>query len=1123
MGMQNSIRLIFQKGMVCILLMAVIVSCKNKNDDFEKLEPIGDLNFSLVDPSHSGIQFENKITEGKNLNYFTYPNIYSGGGVAVGDLDNDGLADIYFSGNMVKNRLYKNRGNMQFEDVTEKSGVGALNIVRWTRGVTMVDINNDGLLDIYVSVSDPPGRRNNLLYVNQGNMAFKEMASDYGIDDDSNSVQSVFFDYDRDGDVDLYISVYPPFNLHNSNYFFKEKNENPKYAESDRLYRNEGEGKFVDVTEESGVLNYGLSLNASISDFNSDGWFDIYVSNDFNAKDFLYINQRDGTFKDELEKYFPHTSNFGMGTDAADFNNDGYVDLFQSDMMSDNNIGKKTNMSPMNTAIFDEALASGLHYQYMRNCLQLNNGDGTFSDVAEISGVGYTDWSWASLFVDLNNDGWKDLFVSNGMRRNVNNNDYLLFSNRLYAQKKITPQNQHKLINFIPENPVDNYVFANVGKLMFKKDQERKNWGLSFKGYTHGVAYADFDRDGDLDMVFNNQDAKALVFENKARQTFEGQNYLRLKLIGDPNNLLGLSSKISVTTEDGITQTQELILSRGYQSSMEPVVHFGLGKMKKATSLEIVWPDGDLQIIENIKVNQELVVQKKEDLQKKNSLLEIEKNDKLFSSLKVDNDYKHKENHFDDFARESLLPHKMSQFGPAMAIGDVNGDGLEDMYIGGAKGQNAVLQIQDKNGTFETVIPNDFKRDRGHEDTGATFFDADGDGDLDLYVVSGGNEEEAGSSYYNDRFYENVDGVFNRRTNTIPVVASSGSCVVPSDFDKDGDIDLFVGGRQVPGRYPSPVSSTLLLNESETGEFSFRDATKQMAPMLSEVGMVTSAIWIDVDNDAYEDLVFTGEWMPIRILKNKGNRFVDISETSGLANETGWWNTLVYGDFDNDGDLDFLGGNLGENYKYKADYDQPFKIYAKDFDSNGTFDIVLGFYEEGKLYPLRGRECSSNQMPFIKNKFKTYDAFAKASLKDVYGLENIDTAIQYEAKNFATSYFENLGEGRFIARNLPELAQISSVNAIVTEDFDNDGNLDLILAGNLLGSEVETPRNDASYGLFMKGDGSGNFTAQFPHESGISVKGEVKHIALIQLANIEGTSLVFAINNRDLEFLSIDR
>ncbi|WP_168796293.1 VCBS repeat-containing protein [Flagellimonas onchidii] len=1118
--MQTSFGTIFYKGIISILIVVVIGSCKNKGDIADKLEPFGELSFALVEPSHSGIQFENKITEGKRLNYFTYPNIYSGGGVAVGDLDNDGLADIYFSGNMVENKLYKNKGNMQFEDVTSKAGVAALDVVRWTRGVTMVDINNDGLLDIYVSVSDPPGRRNNLLYVNQGGMIFKEMASDYGIDDNSNSVQSVFFDYDRDGDLDLYISVYPPFNLYNSNPFFKEKNENPSLEESDRLYRNEGNGKFTEITEEAGVLNYGLTLNASISDFNSDGWYDIYVSNDFNAKDFLYINQQDGTFKDELEDYFPHTSNFGMGTDAADFNNDGYMDLFQSDMMSDSNIGKKTNMSAMNPEIFNEALTSGLHYQFMRNTLQLNNGNGTFSDIAEISGVGYTDWSWAPLFVDLNNDGWKDLFVSNGMRRNVNNNDYLIFSSRLFAQKKITPENQHRLVEYIPENPVDNYVFINTGELGFKK--EINNWGLSYEGFTHGVAYADFDKDGDLDMVFNNQDAKALIFENKARQVFENQNYVRLKLKGGAKNRNGLGAKVSLVTTDGSIQTQEFILSRGYQSSVEPVMHFGLGKIKGVDAIHINWPDGTLQKFTDIKVNQELLVEKEMTGTKELFSTADKHKDKSFSPLHVNIDYQHKENLFDDFERESLLPHKMSQFGPAMAVGDVNGDGLEDLYIGGAKDQSGSLQIQQANGSFIESQQQYFETDENQEDTGALFFDADKDGDLDLYVVSGGNEVQQGNEYYNDRFYENIDGVFYKKTDAIPTIISSGSCVVPCDFDKDGDIDLFVGGRQVPGRYPSPASSTLLLNESDKGEFTFRDVTMEMAPMLEDIGMVTSAVWLDIDNDTYEDLVFTGEWMPIKMLKNHGNMFTDISESSGLMNETGWWNALAYADFDNDGDFDLIGGNLGKNYKYKADYEHPFKIYAKDFDDNNTFDIVLGFYEKDELYPLRGRECSSNQMPFIKKKFKTYDAFAKASLTEVYGEENLGDAIRYEAKNFASSYFENLGDGTFKTKPLPQLAQISSINDIEVGDFDSDGHLDAIVAGNLLGSEVETPRNDASYGVFLKGDGKGGFTAKFPYESGLNVNGEVKQIEPINLSNMDRKSFVFTINNNKLVFYSVE-
>lgn len=1118
MCIQKNIFVIFKNGVLFILAIKTIVACKNENLGEDNLEPLTELSFSLIDPSYSGIHFENKITEGKRLNYFTYPNIYSGGGVAVGDLDNDGLADIYFSGNMVENKLYKNMGNMQFEDVTDKAGVDGLDIVRWTRGVTMVDINNDDLLDLYVNVSDPPGRSDNLLYVNQGDMVFKEMAAEYGIDDDSNSVQSVFFDYDKDGDLDLYVSVYPPFNLYNSNKFFKEKNESPNYRESDRLYRNEGNGKFVEITKEAGVLNYGLTLNASVSDFNSDGWYDIYVSNDFNAKDFLYINQGDGTFEDKLEEYFPHTSNFGMGTDAADFNNDGYIDLFQSDMMSDNNIGKKNNMSPMNPTIFNEAVSLGLHYQYMRNCLHLNNGDGTFSDIAEMSGVAYTDWSWASLFVDLNNDGWKDLFVSNGMRRDVNNNDYLDFSGKLYVEKKITEENQYRLIDFIPENPIDNFVFVNTGDFRFGK--EAKNWGLSFRGYTHGVAYADFDLDGDLDLVLNNQDAKSIIFRNNTRQVFDEQNYFRLRLKGCPSNRYGLGSKVSVTTKDGTTQTQELILSRGYQSSVEPVLHFGLGEIDEIASLKIVWPDGSLQRIEDIEGNQELVIQKDTNELEEIIMPKSKEISNLFMAIDVENDYTHKENLFDDFKRETLLPHKMSQFGPAIAVGDVNGDGMDDMYVGGAKGQIGSLQIQRSDGSFVSIIQDDFTKDRGHEDTGALFFDAEGDGDIDLYVVSGGNEEEVGSSYYRDRFYENVNGQFYRKKDAIPEILSSGTCVEPCDFDNDGDLDLFICGRQIPGEYPSPASSTLLINDSAIGKPLFKDVTLKIAPVLNDFGMATSAEWVDVDSDGLIDLVIVGEWMSIRVFKNHGDLFEDISEITGLSEESGWWNVIESGDFDNDGDLDLVAGNLGENYKYKADYNNPFKVYAKDFDANNTFDIVLGFYEDETLYPLRGRECSSNQMPFIKDKYKTYEAFAKASLVDIYGVENLNVAIHYETKNFASSYFENLGNGKFKVKALPDLAQISSVNSIRVDDFDEDGNLDLIMAGNLLGSEVETPRNDASYGVFVKGDGKGNFTAEFPHENGLSVKGEVKHIAPINIVNVEAKSLVFAINNDRLSFFS---
>ncbi|MFS4454939.1 VCBS repeat-containing protein [Maribacter sp. 2304DJ31-5] len=1117
----------FIKKAICLGFGFVVLmtSCSDSsnsdssNISQNQLKPFQELSFAIVEPSVSGIHFMNKISEGKRLNYFTYPNIYSGGGVAVGDLDNDGLADIYFSGNMVENQLYRNKGSLQFEDVTTKAGVSALDQVRWTRGVTMVDINNDGFLDIYVNVSDPYQRRNNLLYVNQGDMTFTEEAAKYGIDDDSHSVQSTFFDYDRDGDLDLYICAYPHFNLFNSNTFFKEKNIDPQYEESDRFYRNEGNGNFTDMTSETGLLNYGLSLNASIADFNGDGWPDIYVSNDFNAKDFLYINNQDGTFTDQLDHYFPHTSNFGMGTDAADINNDGLIDFFQCDMMSETNFGKKTNMSAMDTEAFQETITSGLHYQYMRNCLQINNGSGGFSDIAEMAGVGYTDWSWGPLFMDLNNDGWKDLFVSNGMRRNVNNNDYQNYFNRLYAQKKITQENQHQMVRNIPVNPIDNYVFVNNGGFDFKK--KPGNWGLSFRGFTHGTAYADFDLDGDLDMVFNNQDTKSLIFENKAQQVFKEKNYIRIKLNGGQNNPFGIGAKVTLVAPDASQQTQELILSRGYQSSMEPVLHFGLGKMDKVKKLQIVWADGTIQSLTDIKGNRELIVQK--EWSENNGEIVAASHTTLFTSA-TDNtkiDYRHKENPFNDYERESLLPHKMSQFGPALAVGDINNDGLDDMYIGGAKDQSGEMHIQQQNGSFVSVQSPLFDIDKIHEDTGATFFDADNDGDLDLYVVSGSNEEEIESEYYTDRFYENKQGFFHKIEKALPKIHASGSCVVTGDYDNDGDLDLFVGGRQIPGKYPSPASSQLLRNDSENGLISFTDITAKMAPVLQDIGMVTSAIWVDVDGDHRNDLVVAGEWMSIKVFVNTDSGFRDTTDESGLQDHVGWWNTLAHGDFDSDGDIDFVGGNLGLNYKYKASQEHPFKIYAKDFDDNKTLDIVLGFYEKDKLYPLRGRECSSNQMPFIKKKFKSYSSFAHASLEDVYGRENLNEAIQYEATNFATSYIENLGNGKFKIRPLNGLAQISSVNNILTNDFDNDGFLDLILTGNLYGSEVETPRNDASFGLFMKGDGKGNFKDFYPYQSGLEVHGEIRNAAIVKYDN-EKEMVVFAANNAAIQCYTIN-
>lgn len=1112
MGRKFDIRII---GALILMLMAT--SCgQDKDLDKKKNKLIANnhVSFSKVDPKLSNIGFANRIRETRRLNYFTFPYMYAGAGVSVGDLDNDGLPDIYFTGNMVKNELYRNNGNLQFTNITDDAKVGAMDMNRWVTGTTMADVNNDGWLDIYVCVSGPYENRKNLLFINKGDMTFDEKAEEYGLADNGFSVQSSFFDYDLDGDLDMYLATYPPFNFQSPNQFFVEKNGNPRESETDRLYRNEGNGKYVDVTDEAGVINYGLTLSASVADFNNDDWPDIYVSNDFNSPDFLYINNGDGTFTDKLSQYMNHTSNFGMGADVGDINNDGNLDLLQLDMMGDTNKDRKTNMSAMAPEIFYEAVDFGLHHQYMKNSMQLNNGDGTFSDIAELSGIAKTSWSWGPLIADLNNDGFKDVYITNGIRRNVNDNDFLLFNQKLQALGQINGTNQHRLLRRMPVSPVDNYVFVNNGDLTFKKALESS--GLSYKGFSHGAAYTDFDNDGDLDIAINNMDDNALIFENLLNDSVPNA-YIKVKLNGVTDNRFGIGAKVKIVT-NGVEQTQQLSLSKGYQSSVPPILHFGVGNFKKIDAIEVKWPNGCVDVYSNITVNKLVTFTQKQNCSRQ---LFPEKKEPLLKSIKVENprglDYVHKENDFDDFKREVLLPHRMSRHGPALAVSDVNGDGLDDIFVGGAKGQSGILYLQDEEAFFHPMENGSWLNDRLHEDVFALLFDADGDTDKDLYVVSGGNEEKKDSEYYQDRLYINDGkGNFKKAPEALPRVTSSGSCVRECDFDGDGDLDLFVGGRQIPGGYPIPASSQLLRNDSQGGKIVFTDVTAKLAPQLNELGMVTDAVWSDVNSDKKPDLVLVGEWMPIMVFLNQ-EIFKDITEEKGLLKQTGWWNSVASGDFDGDGDMDLIAGNLGLNYKYKASETEPFEIYARDFDGNGTLDLALGYYENNLLYPVRGRQCSSQQVPDIKKKFPTYKAFANATFDEIYDVSDLNDTYHYQAQRFATTYFENQGNG-FVPHDLENEAQISSVNVIVPGDYNGDGHTDLILAGNLYGSEVETPRNDASYGLLVTGDGKGNFDPKKASETGLSIRGEVRAAAVIHLANGD-EGIIFARNNDRLKLV----
>lgn len=1103
----NKTRVCFFIGILCSMM---ILGCEVSQK--EKL-------FTPLTPTESGILFSNTLTETDSANYFLYKSFYMGGGVAIGDVNNDGYQDVYFTGNMVENKLYLNKGEMKFEDITDKAKVAGDN--RWVTGVTMADVNQDGWLDIYVSVAGIWTTKKNLLYINNGAAGgiptFTEAAEAYGIADTGNSTQATFFDYDLDGDLDLYVANYPIVDTRTGILNYRQMMNFVRPNDSDHLYAYEN-GRFVDVTAQAGVLRFGLSLGVAVGDYNADGWPDLYVSNDFATPDYFFINNGNGIFSDKVEEATNHTGFYGMGIDAADINNDGLLDILQVDMSPEDNFRSKSNMASMEPDVFWTMVNNGMHYQYMKNALQLHmgyddNGVPQFGEISQLANVALTDWSWAALIADFDNDGWKDLFVTNGSRREINNKDFFKEMNK----DKQMASRYVEWVNKMPEAKVKNYAVRNFGNLKF--EEIATDWGIDFEGWSNGAAYADLDNDGDLDLVVNNIDEFSIVYENNSTQKGKG-NFLRLKMQGPSKNRFGFGTKATILY-DGTKQYLELSPTRGFQSSIEPVLHFGVGEKKAIDTLLIRWPDGRSQILTSVKTNQTLVINYDDAMGEMNETPALKHPKFKDITKEVNLDFTHQENDFDDFKYQVLMPHKMSQCGPALAVGDVNGDGLEDVFAGGAKEQSARLFLQNKKGQFDNLVVDAFYQDREHEDVDATFFDANKDGLPDLYVVSGGNEAPPNDRFYKDRFYLNRgDGRFEKQEKAIPTIKESGSVVKAFDYDNDGDLDLFVGCRFLPRNYPKSGKSLLLRNESTKGQVKFVDVSGDVAPGLSAIGMVTDAVWADVNNDERTDLILTGEWMPVTVFINQEQGFVDQTSSYGIADETGWWSSIYAQDFDKDGDIDLIAGNLGSNYKYKATKEEPFSIYVNDYDKNNKIDIVLAYRQEGKEYPLRGRQCSSEQIPAIAIKFKDYNSFARATLEDVYSTQSIEESKHYEAVNFKTSYFENKEGNAFEASPLEKMAQVSSVNAIYADDINEDGNPDVLLAGNLYNSEVETPRNDASFGVYATGDGAGNFKAKMPYESGLMIKGEVRKIRHVVLVNGR-KALLIARNNEQLKVIEI--
>ena len=1058
--------------------------------------------FKSLSSSRTGIDFVNRVTEDSLHNVLEYMNIYTGAGVAAGDVNNDGLTDLYFSANEGGGKLYLNKGGLRFENVTAKAGF--VND-RWETGVAMVDINNDGWMDIYVNVSGSPkfGNTANLLYINNRDGTFMEQAEKYGIADKRQTMHSAFFDYDKDGDLDLFLITNPADEMLSGVNVISERKIHGESEGTDILYRNNGNGTFSDVSAASGILMDGYSLGVAVSDVNLDGWPDVYVSNDFLTNDILYINNRNGTFTDSISSFLKHTSFASMGNDIADFNNDGLPDIFVLDMLPEDNYRRKMIMPAPSYDKFKLSLQKGYQPQYSRNTLQLNNGNGTFSDIAFLAGVSSTDWSWSSLWSDFDNDGDKDLMVTNGFYRDLGNLDYIHYQARLnnpMGRQDAKRAEKLKAILNLPEIPLQNYLFENNGDLTFSKKSDE--WGFEERGFSNGACYADLDNDGDLELVINAFNGRAKLYENTSNE-LNHRNYVKIKLKGSENNIDGIGTKVFVYAGKKM-QMQEMNPYRGFESGMDFILHFGLGNLTRVDSLIIEWPEGRKEMMKDIPVNNTITADWKNAYPVVRGLLSGSPSIVAEVSDKLKLDYEHHENDFVDFKIQPLLPHMHSQNGPGIAVGDVNGDKLEDFYIGGASGSAGCFYLQTADGAFEK---RPFSQQLPGEDMGVLLFDANGDGFNDLYVVRGGSENQEGTDAQQDRLYFNDGkGGFTQSQDALPDTKASGSCVVANDFDSDGDLDLFIGGRVTPGKYPMPCRSYLLQND---GKGRFTDITQSNAPLLVTPGMVTSALWTDFDNDNSTDLLIAGEFMPLRFFKNVKGKLSEIK--TGVDNKSGWWNSIAAADFDEDGDMDYVAGNLGLNSRLKASEKEPLCVYAKDFDKNGLLDPVMCYYVDNKnqIYPTRDEMI--RQINSMRGRFKTYESFATVTFDESFTKEELKDAFVVKADYFETAYFENVGNGKFNVKPLPLVAQFAPVFGLLPGDFNNDGFTDVLVTGNFYASEASTGRYDGMRGLLLAGDGKGNLKEDKKYCSGFRADKDVK--ALTEIFLSDGGSVVLVGNN----------
>lgn len=1090
LGIKNCELRHFCKVMIGLYFIIFLFSC-NKSVNTNTV-------FTELSSEKTNVTFANNLTENERNNIIQYLYYYNGGGVAAGDVNNDGLPDLYFTSNQGQNKLYINKGNMQFEDVTEKAAVGGKG--NWSTGVTMADVNADGYLDIYVcNVGNYKGfTGRNELFINNKNGTFTEQAVAFNLAFEGLATQVAFFDYDNDGDLDCYL-------LNHSTHDAGRKYDAtfrgiPNEIAGDKLMRND-DNLFTNVSEEAGILSskigYGLAI--ALSDVNQDGCMDIYVSNDFQENDYLYYNNCDGTFREGSTFSLGHQSKFSMGSDIADFNNDALPDLVTLDMKPEDEKTMKQSDGASNYEKFVQRLGDGFHYQYPRNNLHLNRGNlfgraAVFSEIGQLTGIDATDWSWSALFADLDNDGLKDLFISNGILRRPNDLNYLKFQSSDFIQQNATDLD---LAKQMPDGKVSNYCYQNKGKLQF--ENVTKFWGLEHVGISNGTAYADLDGDGDLEIITNNLNEPAKIYNNNSKN-----NYLKVKLKGENLNTFGIGAKVYIQHE-GEVYYQEQSPTRGFQSSSDYVLNFGLKNITVIDSITVVWSNGIYETKSGVKTNQTIIFNQNEAEKFFIYTPQRAVNPVFLDATKeIANAIYHEENQFSDFSVQRLLTHALSTEGPALAIGDIDGDEMDDVFIGGSKGKNGQLHLQKNQGGKPVLVASPQSFDAETEDTDATFFDADNDGDLDLFVVTGGNEWQQNADALTDRLYiNNGKGVFEKSEN--PIYSNgNGSCVRANDFDNDGDIDLFIGNRVISGKYGISPSSTLLINNG-TGKFMPLKSAE-----FQDVGMVTDAIWADIDNDKDDDLIVVGEFMPITIFKNNNGGF---DKQPASSDQFGWWNTIEAADLDNDGDLDFVVGNHGLNCDLTASVEKPLEMYIHDFDDNGSLDQMLCYFNGEKSYPFASQDELISQIASKRKTYLKYDKYAKSQINEVFSETELAKAKKLTAIELRTVWIEN-DNGNFKIHALPIEAQFAPTQSILIEDFDGDGNKDIVLGGNFFTVVPKIGRYDASFGNYLQGDGKGNFKNIEPRKSGWALSGEIRDMKMMTIG--ENSAVIVARNNANV-------